>query len=290
MPESLYGCRSDAVKLSGFVNHLFCFAKSSVNGPSMSITTDCWTRSIARDEYSTGEFANRRKRPRFSIGAESKPAPASAPCLSRSRRCQSCLLCFTCRSVVRHASWTIDHLTRPRARVLSAIDDHLSVHEHVINPDGIKKRLFIRGSVLDRGVVEDDDVSPRAFFDHAARVETHARRRPGSHFANGLLECQHALFANVARDEAREVAIAAWVSKAQRVDCIRIQRRARVAADAGPGKLQRRDDVLLAHHVIDRHHAPATGGHEIKRSVRRRLFPFPGDLRHGFTFEVRVLF
>lgn len=52
----------------------------------MSITVDLPIRSIALDEYSRGECANNRKRPRLSIGAATRPAEASAICFSDSRR------------------------------------------------------------------------------------------------------------------------------------------------------------------------------------------------------------
>src|SRR5687767_1887316 len=213
MPDSLYGCRSEAVKLSGFVNQRFCFAKSSVNGPSMSITTDCWTRSTAREVYSTGEFAKMRKRPRFNIGAASKPALASAPCLSTSRRFRSLLSCFTCCSVVRDASWSIDYVTRSSAGVLTAIDNYLAVDEHVINTDGIDKRFFVSGAVLNGVVVEDHDIGPAAFFDNAARVEPHARSGPGRHFTYCVFECQDWLLSNIAGNETRKVAVTTGMSK-----------------------------------------------------------------------------
>src|SRR5688500_4746150 len=112
------------------------------------------------------------------MGAASKPAPASAPVLSRSRRFQTLLFCFTCCSVIRCASGPIDHVTGSSTRVLSAIDDHLAVDEHVVDAGRIKKRLFVRSAVLDFVEVEDNDVSPGALFDNAARIETHPRRRP----------------------------------------------------------------------------------------------------------------
>src|SRR5687767_2168132 len=213
MPESLYGCRSDAVKLSGFVNQRFCFAKSSVNGPSMSMTTDCWTNSTARDVYSTVEFAKIRNRPRFNIGAASKPALASAPHLSPSRRFKSFLSGFTGCSVVRNTSWTINHMTWSSPCVFPAIDNNLSVDEHVINTEGINKRLFIRGAVLDSVVVEDDNVGPAAFFDNAARVESHAGGGPGGHLANRVFEGQDWFLSNVASDETRKVAVTTWMTK-----------------------------------------------------------------------------
>src|SRR5687767_6157451 len=142
----------------------------------MSITTDCWTSSIARDVYSTGEFAKMRKRPRFNIGAASRPAPASAPRFSRSRRFKSFL--FTCYSVVAGAAWTIDHLTGSRSGVLAAIDDDLTVDKYVIDADRIDEWFFVSGEVLNRVVVENDDVGPASFPDNTARVQSHARGRP----------------------------------------------------------------------------------------------------------------
>src|SRR5262245_40993729 len=52
----------------------------------MSITVERPTSSIARAEYSAGEFANNRNRPRLSIGAARTPTPVPAAYRSRSRR------------------------------------------------------------------------------------------------------------------------------------------------------------------------------------------------------------
>src|ERR671914_452327 len=79
---------------------------------------------------------------------------------------------------IRDAPWSIDHVPWPRARVLPAIDNQLSVDEHVVDPDRIDKWLLIRGPILNLVVVENDDVGPAAFLDHAARIETHPRRGP----------------------------------------------------------------------------------------------------------------
>src|SRR6185295_1223715 len=78
----MYGCKSVGWNDSGSLNHFACLLKSSVNTASMSITVALPIRSMARVEYSAGELANNRKRPRLSIGA----ADASAACLSKSRR------------------------------------------------------------------------------------------------------------------------------------------------------------------------------------------------------------
>src|SRR5262249_40378003 len=67
-------------------NHLSCLPKSSVSGLSMSMTVERFTRSIARVEYSIIEFANKRNRPRLSIGAATSPVPARATHFTISRR------------------------------------------------------------------------------------------------------------------------------------------------------------------------------------------------------------
>src|SRR5688572_15157644 len=109
--------------------------------------------------------------------------------------------------------------------MFAVIDDDLSVHQHVIDAYRIDKRLLISSSILNRVVVEDDDVGPTAFADHAARLQTHPCRGPRGHLADRLLERQHSLFPNIARDETRKVAIAARVTETERVYCVRIQRR-----------------------------------------------------------------
>jgi hypothetical protein len=51
----------------------------------MSITVERLTSSIARAEYSTGEWANSRNRPRLTIGAPSTAALAIAARFSNAR-------------------------------------------------------------------------------------------------------------------------------------------------------------------------------------------------------------
>ena len=57
------------------------------------------------------------------------------------------------------------------------------------------------------------------------------------------------------------------------------RRRARIAADARPGKLQRRLHVRLRHHVVNRHHAAVALRHQIERRIGRLLVPLLGDCR-----------
>lgn len=59
MPEFLNLWRSAEVKLSGFENHFEPFEGLMAKGLSMSITVARFINSIARDEYSTGEEANK---------------------------------------------------------------------------------------------------------------------------------------------------------------------------------------------------------------------------------------
>src|ERR1043166_4600231 len=79
MPDSLNGSRSVAVNVSGLANHLLPFGKSSVNGLSISITVDRFTRSTARAEYSFDDGPNIRNRPRLIIAGamRAKLAPAA---------------------------------------------------------------------------------------------------------------------------------------------------------------------------------------------------------------------
>jgi hypothetical protein len=81
----LKGARSLVVKLAGLANHWACFVKFNVSGLSMSMTVERLTSSIARAEYSTGEWANSRNRPRLTIGAPSTAALAIAARFSNAR-------------------------------------------------------------------------------------------------------------------------------------------------------------------------------------------------------------
>src|SRR4030095_3528699 len=75
-----------AVKPAGLANHFACFGKLSVNGLSMSMTVDRPTSPTARVEYSFGEAAKRRNRPRLIIGLASVVNAAAAADFKRLRR------------------------------------------------------------------------------------------------------------------------------------------------------------------------------------------------------------
>src|SRR5688572_32861326 len=101
MPESLKGCRSAGVKLSGSANQRFCLGKFSVSGLSISITVARETSSTARAEYSTFDVANKRKRPRFTqlltplltpLAGGEKASPAPAPRNASEARLIACRL------------------------------------------------------------------------------------------------------------------------------------------------------------------------------------------------------
>ena len=65
--------------------------------------------------------------------------------------------------------------------------------------------------------------------------------------------------ANIARDHAGKISVAAWVSKAESVITAGCERGSSVTADAGPRKSKSGDNVLLAHHVIDREDTAGLG-------------------------------
>ena len=66
------------------------------------------------------------------------------------------------------------------------------------------------------------------------------------------------------------------------------QHRAGIAADARPGVTQGRLDVLLAHHVIDRHHPPRALRHQVERGIGGLLALFPRDPGERAAHVLRV--
>ena len=169
-------------------------------------------------------------------------------------------------------------LTSLRAGVLAVVDRHDAVDEHPLDARRKLHRLLVRRAILQRVVVEDRDVRPIADGDRSAIRETHPRRRPAGHLANRFGQREDVPLLHVARDDARKVSEAARMRKPGLVGHADAQHRARVAPDARPRKAQRRLDVLLAHHVIDRHHATAALDDEIPRRVRGLLAHLFRDL------------
>src|SRR5260370_9683827 len=86
MPERRNCWKEDEVKVSGCANSCMVRDGLIANGLSMSITVVRPTNSMAREEYSAGEPANRRYLPLLRKGATSIPAPAAAMDLTASRR------------------------------------------------------------------------------------------------------------------------------------------------------------------------------------------------------------
>jgi hypothetical protein len=128
----------------------------------------------------------------------------------------------------------------------------LAIDQHEIDAVWSDIGMLVGGAILDFVVVEDDDVGPQAFTNQAAVGDAHARGRPRSHLADGVLEGQRVLLANVTRDYAGEISVAARMRETERVIAAGRQSRSGVAADAGPGKLESRLNVLLAHHMVNR--------------------------------------
>src|SRR5437773_11620281 len=86
MPELRNCSTSDEVKVSGCPNSCIVRDGLIANGLSMSITVVLPTNSMAREEYSAGEPANRRYLRLLRNGAARMPAPAAAMDLTASRR------------------------------------------------------------------------------------------------------------------------------------------------------------------------------------------------------------
>src|SRR5690606_39811600 len=77
--------------------------------------------------------------------------------------------------------------------------------------------------------------------------------------------------------------------KSEHVRGARTQRSTRVTADADPWELQRLLDVLLGHHVVDRHDAAISGRDDVPRRIRRVLARLARDLRDRLPLETRIL-
>ena len=56
MPESAYGCKSEAVNVSGSLNHFCCLGKSRVRTLSMSMTVVRRSDRWPADEYSVDDW------------------------------------------------------------------------------------------------------------------------------------------------------------------------------------------------------------------------------------------
>src|SRR6267154_1917870 len=86
MPELRNCWRSEGVKVSGRANICTWREGLITNGLSISITVVRPTNSMARDEYSAFDPANRKYRPLLRKGAEMAPTEAAAVDLIASRR------------------------------------------------------------------------------------------------------------------------------------------------------------------------------------------------------------
>src|SRR6267143_6731893 len=86
MPELRNCWRSEGVKVSGRANICTWREGLIANGLSMSMTAVRPTNSIARDEYSAFEPANRKYRPLLRKGAATAPTEAAAVDLIACRR------------------------------------------------------------------------------------------------------------------------------------------------------------------------------------------------------------
>src|ERR671923_2201500 len=127
MPERLNFSKSTAVNVSGALAHFPCCGKFSVKGASMSITSDRFMSAIVRAEYSSGECANSRKRPRLTIGAASA-APAAATAPRRSSRRESM---FTGKVAKRFEAWeTAEGRRKPQKRQLLRHEPRASPQRH----------------------------------------------------------------------------------------------------------------------------------------------------------------
>ena len=135
--------------------------------------------------------------------------------------------------------------------MFTVVDNDLAVYEDIVDACGREIGLFVSGAVLNCVVVENDGVGPKTFADYAAICKSQARCGPRSHFADGVFKSERVRFADVARDDAGKISVAARVREAQRVVATGSQRGSGVAADAGPGKFESGLNVLFAHHVID---------------------------------------
>src|SRR5256714_999602 len=143
----------------------------------------------------------------------------------------------------------------------------LPVDQNVLDSFRVLVRLLERRAVAHRARVEDCYVGERARAQDAPVAKSHTRRGHPGQRVHGPFEREQVLVADVAREYSRVRTPAARVRLRA---CERPVSRARAAvrADADERSTQRRAQIVLAHHEVDRAGLPAVCENQIEQSVQ----------------------
>src|SRR5207302_1363185 len=123
------------------------------------------------------------------------------------------------------------------------------------------------------------------FLDRSTMVQTHAGGGPRGHLSDGFFQSEDLALPDVLRDHTWKISIGTRMRQAGGIAAARLRSRSGIAADASPGKMERGLDVLLAHHVVDGHHASLALRNKIERSIGRVFTPLLGDIGHVLSNE-----
>src|SRR5688572_22764313 len=85
------------------------------------------------------------------------------------------------------------------------------------------------------------------------------------------------------------IAVAARMCKAEPVRCRWLCRRTGIDADADPRKLQGRDYVVLAHHMVESGDAAGALHHEVERGINGIFVQFFCDLPEALALKLFVI-
>src|SRR5580693_7236226 len=184
---------------------------------------------------------------------------------------------------------TIQNPPRLSPRMLSLIDNHLPVHQHIIYPFRPERRVLKRRSILDAREIENHSIRPHPFFDRSPIREPQARGRPGCHLANGVFERNYVLLSNITGNQSRKIAKRPWMLQFS----LRTRRGIHcfgVAAQAHPRKFHGSFYVAIAHHEVDCAHPCLTARHQVERRIGGIFTLFSGNRRDVLAHQTRVLF
>src|SRR5438270_105646 len=175
--------------------------------------------------------------------------------------------------------------SRVRVRAALFVNLDLPVDQNVLDSFRVLVRLLKRRAVAHRARVEDGYVCERARAQNSSVFESNSRRGHPGHLVHGLFEREQVLVADVAREYARVRTPAARVRLRA---CERPVRSARAAvrADADERGTQRRAQVVLAHHEVDRAGLPSVCENQIEQSVQLVLALLLRDLGDALALQV----
>ena len=189
------------------------------------------------------------------------------------------------------------HRPGQRSRVLALLDDRLAVHEHPVDAlgrgvrdvlEGERVRVQVRRPVAHAVQVEDDEVGLETGAQRAPIEEAEALRREGGHLADGLLEAQHRLVADVALEHAGVLPVAARPVQRRVVELLRRRHHEPVGRDHRDRALQQGADVLLLDVVEEADDVVVLLDDEVEEGVEAVGAALGGDVGDGAAAQLRV--